>query len=319
MHVSADILQKIKENAQRRRGDGSIGDERRVGYAVGLFFFAVMVLCLGAAIGVFGVLLDVSVQKQFTELSAQEEILFLRKVHGWFGIPIGFAALAVAYAVTAICAMLSPWGERSAAQSIVLAEEAHGANAGLTVAFNRWIMRGIDDRDPEKYLTGYWRSSAALGGKVATFLMAAAILIYWVEASVYMAVTPDGVIAKKTPWAAETLVPFERVERIEVGCRHNENQGSVTTRFRYTMILPGRDEINLYTARLDGSRLSTLERVDALALAAGVPVVHANVILNKADDATVDAACTERVIDRYKRSNETRAFKLLRLPDPRGA
>lgn len=317
MEVSDAVLQKIKENAQRRRRDGSLSDERRIGYAIGLFYVAVMMACLGAAIDVFGVLLDLSVQRQFADLSAQEEILFLEKVHGWFGIPIGFAAFAVAYGVTAICAMVSPWAERSAAQTIALAEEAGGSHAALTVAFNRWVAEGVDTSEPDRFLMGYWRRSALLSAKATAYFLAAAMLIYWVEAGVYTAVTTDGVIVKKAPWAVQTQIPFERVERIEAGCRYNKNQGSVTTRFRYALLLPGGGEMNLYKARLDGSRLSALERVDALALEAGVPIVHANRILNKADEATVDAACAERVIDWYKRSNEIRAFKLLRLSDPR--
>lgn len=137
----------------------------------------------------------------------------------------------------------------------------------------------------------------------------------------YKAATADGFVIRPAGSFSAVHLGYDDIDRIEVGCsqvRGRKKRYKASTRYRYEIFFASGQRMELFSAWTPASRLGALEQVDAQAVANGVNIIHKNDISrnHRATQESADADCTQRIIKRYKHSNEVRAFKLLRLDNP---
>ncbi len=319
MDLSQEIWQAILEGSQRRKKNGKIVDDHFLGYVAAFIYIGVMIVFLIAAIVAGGLIIDGNEQRLIQAHANASDILFLHGDSGWFGIPLVFAALIAAFWVTAALVSVTPFAKRAAAQSINLPESAVGVNAILSRAFNDWIISGIEATDPDDFLKGYWRRSMSLSANATILLVAFAAMMFWSDSNTYKIATKDGFSMRSFGSFSTVALGYSDIARIEVGCSQTKGKRRIRTRFRYELYFKDGERMELYSAWTPAGRLNPLEQIDATAAAMGAEIVHVNDLSRnlKTTQSSADAACAARVIDRYKRSNELRAFKLLRLDDPR--
>lgn len=317
MKLSPEITKAVRTGAQRRSKSGALIEDYSLGYA-GIGLFMGLMLIFGVcALFASGFVIDNNTARIVTKYSTDAEVLFTTHASGWFALPLIFAAMIAAFGVTALIIAYSPFAKRAAAQSIMGAETGFGPIGKLTRYFNVSLISKIDETDPEKFLMAYWRRNIMLSAKIAAFFLVVSAYMYWLDVNAYKVATERAFIFRPYGATSEKEFAYGDLDHIETGCRVDYKRKVPTIWLRYELIFKNGSSFDLYPAYTRGSRLAALERFETIATRANVPIMHRNEVNKKIElsPEQVESGCAKRIIDRYSRSNEARAFRILRVAE----